>query len=315
MWFLSALKERSRTLADVDTLMPAAVAWDRWSTRMHLLVTDPEALPAARAVVDAELDVIDLAASRFRPDSEVCALADAAGARVPVSPVLADLIAAALDAARITDGDVDPTVGSALVALGYDGDISIAGSSPRIASVAVPVNWTQIEFDGHTVRMPAGTLLDLGATAKAAAADRCARRVHEEVGTGVLVNLGGDIATAGPTPDGGWQVLVADTDDDAPCQVVLFSDAGLATSSTRRRRWFQAGEAHHHIVDPRTGTSVDPVWRSVSVGADSCLAANTLSTAAVIRGKRAPEWLAALDVPARFVGRDGSVHTVGGWPE
>lgn len=282
---------------------------------MHLLVTDPEALPAARAVVDAELDAIELAASRFRPDSEVCALAEAGGARVPVSPVLADLIDAALGAARDTDGDVDPTVGSALVALGYDGDISTAGSSPRIASVTVPVNWTHVEFDGQSVRMPAGTLLDLGATAKAAAADRCARRVHDETGTGVLVNLGGDIATAGPTPDGGWQVLVQDTDEDEPCQVALFSDAGLATSSTRRRRWFRAGEAHHHIIDPRTGTSADPIWHSVSVGAGSCLAANTLSTAAIIRGAQAPEWLAASGIPARFIGRDGSVLTVGGWPE
>ena len=295
--------------------MPAAVVWERWSTRMHLLVTDPEALPAARAAVDSELDAIELAASRFRPDSEVCALAKAAGARVSVSPMLADLIAAALDAARATDGDVDPTVGSALVALGYDGDISTAGSSPRIASVSVPVNWTAIEFDGESVRMPTGTLLDLGATAKAAAADRCARRVRDETRTGVLVNLGGDIATAGPTPEGGWQVLVQDTDEDEPCQVVLFSAAGLATSSTRRRRWFRAGEAYHHIVDPRTGTSVDPVWRSVSVGAHSCLAANTWSTAAIIRGAKAPQWLASLDVPARFVGQDGSVHTVGGWPE
>lgn len=288
---------------------------------MHLLVTDPEALAAARSVVDAELDAIELAASRFRPDSEVCALADADGKRVPVSPVLADLIAAALAAARATDGDVDPTVGCALVALGYDRDISQtdisrAGTAmPRIAAITVPVDWTAIEFDGQSVRMPAGTLLDLGATAKAAAADRCARRVHDEIGTGVLVNLGGDIATAGPTPDGGWQVLVQDTDDDPACQIALYSDAGLATSSTRRRRWFRAGEAHHHIVDPRTGKSVDPVWRSVSVGAHSCLEANTLSTAAIIRGHRAPEWLASLDIPGRFIAQDGSVRTVGGWPE
>ena len=283
---------------------------------MHLLATDPSALPAARVEVDAELDAIELAASRFRPDSEVCRLAEADGARVPVSPVLADLIAAALEAARTTGGDVDPTVGCALVALGYDGDIATAGAStPRIASMTVPVNWTHIEFDGESVRMPAGTLLDLGATAKAAAADRCARRVYDATGSGVLVNLGGDIATAGPAPQGGWQVLVRDTDDDPPCQIALYSDAGLATSSTRRRRWFRAGEAHHHIVDPRTGASVDPVWRSVSVGAGTCLAANTLSTAAIIRGHRAPDWLASLDVPARFIAHDGSVRTVGGWPQ
>lgn len=294
------------------------VQWQRWSTDMHLLVTDAAALPAARAIVDDELDAIELAASRFRPDSEVCALAAADGARTPVSPVLADLIAAALGAARETDGDVDPTVGCALVDLGYDADISVAGGSvaqgPALASVAVPVRWTDVEFDGASVRMPAGTLLDLGATAKAAAADRCAHRVNAATGSGVLVNLGGDIATAGATPEGGWQILVQDSDDDPASRVSLGSNTGLATSSTRRRRWWRAGEAHHHIIDPRTGNSVDPVWRSVSVAAESCLAANTLSTAAIVRGHRAPEWLAALNVPARFVSQAGVERTVAGWP-
>ena len=72
--------------------------------------------------------------------------------------------------------------------------------------------------------------------AKAVAADRCAHRVHAETGSGVLVNLGGDLTTAGPTPDGGWQVLVQDSDDDPPCSITLGSGTGLATSSTRRRQ-------------------------------------------------------------------------------
>ena len=293
---------------------PVGVEWDRWSTEMHLLVTEPGALPQARAEVDAELDAVEAAASRFRPDSEISALAVAGGARTPVSPVLADLIEAALNAARVTDGDVDPTVGSAMVALGYDGDIADAGQGPRLASVRVPVTWTDVDFDGQSVRLPAGTLLDLGATAKAAAADRCAQRVHSATGSGVLVNLGGDIATAGPAPEGGWQILVQDSADDPASQVAIGSDAGLATSSTRRRRWQRAGEVLHHIIDPRTGTSAEPVWRSVSVAANTCLAANTLSTAAIIRGYRAPAWLGALGIPARFVDREGRERKVAGWP-
>jgi len=293
----------------------AQCAWNRWTTDMHLLVTDPAALPRARAVVDAELDAIELAASRFRPDSEISALAAADGVRTPVSPVLADLIEAALSAARMTDGDVDPTVGSAMIALGYDRDIDdISATAPLLASVTIPVDWTHIEFDGSSVRIPAGTLLDLGATAKAVAADRCARLVYQQTGSGVLVNLGGDLATAGPAPDGGWHILVQDTDDDPASQVTIGTDAGLATSSTRRRRWWRGGEALHHIIDPRTGTSVDPVWRSVSVAAGSCLDANTISTAAIIRGYRAPEWIAALGVPARLVDRSGTERFLGGWP-
>ena len=282
---------------------------------MHLLVTDPAQVQRARAVLDGELDAIEMAASRFRPDSEVSVLACANGVRQPVSPVLADLIEAALGAARATDGDVDPTVGCAIVELGYDRSFAAQASPvPRITSMAVPITWTSVEFDGRSVRMPAGTLLDLGATAKAVAADRAARLVHRETGTGVLVNLGGDIATAGPAPEGGWRVLVQDSDDDPASHVTIGTDTGLATSSTRRRRWWRAGAAHHHIVDPRTGASAEPVWRSVSVAADSCLAANTVSTAAIVRGRRAPAWISALGVPARLVDADGQERTIGGWP-
>ncbi|HKP44632.1 FAD:protein FMN transferase [Mycobacterium sp.] len=286
--------------------------WKRWSTGMHLLVTEPEALAAAREVVDTELDAIELAASRFRSDSELSMLA--AGERTPVSPVLADLIDAALTAARFTDGDVDPTVGGALIALGYDRDIDQLETSARVTSVVIASNWSMVEFDGHTVRLPAGVLLDLGATAKAVAADRCVQRVYDETGSGVLINLGGDIATAGPSPDGGWQVRVQDTDDDPSSSVALGSGAGLATSSTCRRRWWHGGDLVHHILDPRTGRSVEPVWRSVSVAAQTCLAANAMSTAAIVRGKRATDWIAGLAVPARLVDRDGAVHTLGGWP-
>lgn len=279
---------------------------------MHLLVTDPSLLDRARVIVDAELDAVEMAASRFRDDSEVSMLARAGGTPQPVSPVLADLISAALGAGRMTDGDVDPTVGCAVVALGYDE--SFAGSAPRITSVAVPIDWTAVEFDGATVRMPAGTLLDLGATAKAVAADRCARRVYEETGAGVLVNLGGDLATAGPAPEGGWRILVQDSDDDPPSEVTIGTDTGLATSSTRRRRWSRGGQEHHHIVNPHTGASAEPVWRSVSVCADSCLAANTVSTAAIIRGRRAPVWIESLGVPARLVDAAGHELLLAGWP-
>ena len=123
---------------------------------MHLLVTRPADLHQAREVVDAELAAIELAASRFRPDSEVCALAAADGRRRPISPVLAELIAAASEAARLTDGDVDPTVGSAVIELGYDDEFAQDTAVPRITSVRVPVDWTALEFDGESIRMPAG---------------------------------------------------------------------------------------------------------------------------------------------------------------
>ncbi|NTY61543.1 FAD:protein FMN transferase [Mycolicibacterium sphagni] len=306
----------SRLVSHSALVNLAESEWTRWSTGMHLLVTDPAALSAARAIVDTVLDDVEDAASRFRPDSEICELAAAGGVRTAVSPVLADLIDAALAAARWTDGDVDPTVGSAMIALGYDRDIAdLDPSTSRLGSVTIPSDWSMVEFDGRSVLLPAGVLLDLGATAKALAADWCAQRVQVRTGSGVLVNLGGDIATAGAPPNGGWHVLVQDTDDDPPCQIALGAGTGLATSSTCRRRWWRGDDLVHHIVDPRTGRSADPVWRSVTVAAASCLAANTISTAAIIRGHRAPDWIATLGIAARLIDRTGAVRTVGKWPQ
>jgi thiamine biosynthesis lipoprotein len=283
---------------------------------MELVVTDPSALGVACAEVALELDAIDAAASRFRPDSEVRALAAADGQPTEVSPMLAELVAAALTAADRTGGDVDPTVGAAVVALGYDDDIGkLDPNLPVAATLVVPAVWTMVRLDGRILTVPAGVLLDLGATAKAIAADRCARRVVETTGSGVLVNLGGDIATAGPVPAGGWQVLVCDGDDEPQCQVSIGSEVGLATSSTIHRRWQRAGgQLNHHILDPRSGRSADPVWRTVTAAAGSCVDANTLTTAAVVRGYRALDWLRGLGVTARLVDRDRTVHTVGPWP-
>jgi thiamine biosynthesis lipoprotein len=300
------------TVAALDI---AQSRWQRWSTDMQIVVTDPESLPTAQREVDAELDAVDAAASRFRPDSEIALLAKSDGRPTEVSAVLANLLDAALTAAAQTDGDVDPTVGAALIALGYDNDMGAGGNhAPSAASIITQAEWSMVTLQGRVVTVPPGVVLDLGATAKAVAADQCAQRVHGVTGSGVLINLGGDIATAGPTPAGGWQVLVHDADSDPESSVTLPAGAALATSSTIRRRWRHGEDLVHHILDPRTGRSADPVWRTVSVAARTCYAANTVATAAVVRGRLALPWIRALGMTARLVDRDRGVHTVGGWP-
>jgi FAD:protein FMN transferase len=131
------------------------------------------------------------------------------------------------------------------------------------------------------------------------------------------VNLGGDIAVAGSAPAGGWPILVTD-DHRAPSladgQVVAIAAGGLATSSTTVRRWRTTGGMVHHVVDPRTGAPAAEVWRTVSVAAESCVAANTASTAAVVLGEEAPGWLLVRGLPARLVRPDGRVVTTGAWP-
>jgi len=324
-----------RTLADTaaaDTpatdMAPADAApaadsasWRALGTLVQLVVTEPAALPSARRLLTEDLADVDAACSRFRADSEIRALRGGRATRI--SPLLAEAIAVALRAARLTDGDVDPTVGAAMSAVGYDRDFEeVATIGPGVALTvrAVP-GWREVHLDSRTLTMPAGVQLDLGATAKAWAADRSAARIAARAGCGVLVSLGGDIAVAGPAPDGGWRIRVQDVTGPAdqapagPYALIAIRDGGLATSSTAARRWRRGGDVLHHILDPRTGLPADPVWRTVSVAAGSCADANAASTAAVIRGRRALGWLAQLGLPARLVDATGVVFTVAGWPE
>jgi thiamine biosynthesis lipoprotein len=301
----------------------ATADWEAWSCRVRLAVTDPAALDEARAVLTGHLADVDLAASRFRPDSELVALDGAAGRWTDVSPLLAELLATALRAARLTDGDVDPTVGAALAGLGYDRDVRLLRPVDGVV-VALPApGWRSVELDRAAcrVRLPDGVRLDLGATAKAWTADTAAADITARTGAGCLVCLGGDLAVAGRAPDGGWRIRVEDVtgDPDAPpsgpCAAVTITDGGLATSSTRARRWRRGGTELHHLLDPRTGLPAVPAWRTVSVAAGSCVDANTVSTAAIVRGHAVWPWLRRIGVPVRLVSVGGQVLTTGGWPE
>ena len=325
--------------------------WPLWGTTARLVVTDSAALEAARALVHTELRRIDDACNRFREDSELSRLTP--GELSEVSEDLAGLLAAALLAAQRTDGDVDPTLGDAISALGYDRDLAHfqAAGTPAVrvrVSTRERPDWRQVQLIGRQVLIPRGVRLDLGATAKAVAADRCAALVARRLGVGVLIALGGDVATAGPppvpsagdpsghrghcAPEGpgaagvpgghgeqqrqgvGWTVLVQDGPGEPAETITLPPGGALATSSTRSRRWRCGTRSVHHVLDPRTLLPVDPVWRTVSVAAGSCVEANTASTAALVRGHAAMGWLRAAGTSARFVAADGLVLLSGDWP-
>ncbi|MGA7703990.1 MAG: FAD:protein FMN transferase [Solirubrobacteraceae bacterium] len=304
----------------------ARASWRALGTSAVLVVSEPRALAEALSIVERELDRIDWACSRFREDSELTRLNAHAGRTVRVAPLLLEATEVALRAAELTDGDVDPTVGRALELAGYvrdwgllDHSRSSSTSPPTTVRASFRSGWQTVEINSAraTLRIPAGVKLDLGATAKAWAADRASQAVYEAVGCGVLVSLGGDIATAGPAPAAGWGIHVTDdhrAGPDAPGQTISIEDGGLATSSTTVRRWRHQGESMHHIMDPTTGAPVQSVWRTVSVAAGDCADANIAATAAIIRGREAPAWLQGLGLPARLVSCEGRVHTVGDWP-
>ncbi|MEY9844313.1 FAD:protein FMN transferase [Streptacidiphilus sp. MAP5-3] len=298
---------------------PGQAVFPVFGTSGHLLVSDPGLLPEALVRLQSELAAIDVACSRFRPDAELARANAMAGSTVVVGPLLAEALDVAWRAAEETGGIVDPTVGAAVRGLGYDRTFASLRPEQVGAATTTPApGLAGIEWEParRRLRLPAGVALDLGATAKAWAADRCAALLAQSTGCGVLVNLGGDLAATGPAPEGGWRVGVAD-DHRAPqpdSPVVAVERGGLATSGTAVRAWTRDGRRVHHIVDPRTGRNPQPCWRTVTVAARSCVAANTAATAALILGPEAPDRLREAMLPARLAHENGDVVRVCGWP-
>jgi len=292
-------------------------------TSAVVAVADPAALALARRLLAQELDRIDRACSRFRDDSELARANARAGEPVQISSFFAACVRVALDAAIGTGGLVTPALGEHLLAAGYDRTFALVRARDRWTFREVPPApdaWRRIELDERRriLRVPPGTRLDLGATAKAFAADRAAAAIATATDSGVLVALGGDVAVAGPAPGGGWPVLVADDHEaelDGAGPVVAVAAGGLATSSTVVRSWPADGGTAHHVLDPRTGRPARTPWRTVSVAARSCVEANVAATAALVAGADAPQLLARKGVHARLVRRDGEVERVGLWPE
>ena len=289
---------------------------------LRVIVTRPESLLAAKAAVDEVIAAIDAAASRFRADSELSLVNAKPDLVIKVSPLLARAIAAAMRGAELTDGAVDPTVGSAVRLSGYDSDFdSVAPRAGELRLVAERIpGWRAVRFSeaARTIVVPRGVELDLGATGKAFAADLAAEAAASAVsGGGVLVSLGGDVAVAGEAPTGGWRIQASE-DSSAPIsdqeETFAVTGGGVATSGTTVRRWIRGAAVLHHIIDPATSRPANSCWRTVTVVAGTCVDANIASTASIVMGRRAVPWLEAHHLPARLVENDGTVHRVAGWP-
>ena len=300
--------------------MAQTASWRALGTSVHLLVEGGDLEPG-RVAVCRLLDEVDRTYSRFRADSELSIVNARAGRTGPVSALLAQAVAAALLSAAQTDGLVDPTVGRAMRAVGYDDDLDrvAAKSGPPIVRFESVAGWRVVRLDcaARTLELPAGVELDLGSTGKALAADLAAEAARRASGGGVLVSLGGDIGLAGDPPPGGWRVRIAEDASepaDAPGEVIALCSGAIATSSTTVRRWQRGGLPFHHLLDPCTGRPADGPWRTASVIAASCVEANAAATAAIIRGASAPAWLAGLGLAARLVSSEGAICHLGRWP-
>jgi thiamine biosynthesis lipoprotein len=249
---------------------------------------------ASANAITALFEARDEAFSRFRPGSELARVNAAATPLVSVSPIFAAAVSAALVAARATDGLVDPTLGAALEAVGYDADFDQLRTDPRPPAPVQRGDWRDIRIGPGLLVRPPGTVLDLNGVVKAMAVDAAVDLLD---GPG-FVSAGGDIATRGRA------VTVALPGGDT----VTLGSGAIATSGTATRRWIRGGQVQHHLIDPRTCRPSASRWRYVTAVGRDCLSADTAAKAGFLLDQKGPDWLDKRGVAARFVADNKTVE-------
>jgi thiamine biosynthesis lipoprotein len=295
----------------IDT-EPCTSNWQAFGTRFRILVT-----PVSRAGVTAErarqlVAGLELICNPARRDSDLARVNVAAGHWIRTSESFLEALRAALAAARLTEGLVNPLAcvmpgrhrHSSLPSREQQAVSSIAGSCTSAAWSDVELRW-----DGK-VRIPPGYVLDLAATSPAFAADRLARSLSAELEVGLVADA-----------DGG-AVRVEASPDAAVTATATIAAATAVTAARRRaasREWSEVRrgglvQQRQPVWPAREEQPSETVWRTVSVAAGSGVLAQAAAQAAVLLGPAAVGWLARRDLTARLVDRAGKVIRVGRWP-
>jgi thiamine biosynthesis lipoprotein len=235
------------------------------------------------------LDHLEQRWSRFLPGSDVTRLNNAAGSPVEVDADTLTLLDAMVDAWQLTGRRYDPTVLPALIAAAYGASIVdehrvtiLPAGDLRVGGLAA----VDIDHTRRTITLPAGVVVDAGGIGKGLAADLTVARLLGMGARGALVSIGGDMAMAGVPPHAdGWLVTVehADAADGDLCTISV-SAGGVATSSTRSRRWSRDGHAYHHVIDPISAAPSATDLAAVTVIARSGWLAEAHATAALMSG-------------------------------
>jgi len=249
--------------------------------------------------------------SRFRKDSELTALNNSSGSWFEASSNLFELVQESLELYSLTDGLFDPSILPALIAAGYDRSFDEIHPTSVIpthsASRMKRSDLENIRTDrvNQAIRLPAGLMLDLGGVAKGWIAAQAVRRL-EQYCSACAVSAGGDLALSGlPIGEPDWKIALEDPRDPQQVLAVLKSGPGaLATSSVTKRRWMQAGQEHHHIIDPRNWLPADPAWLSVTVWAQKATLAEAFAKSLLIAGPQEAPSLAARIPGLRFIAVD-----------
>jgi thiamine biosynthesis lipoprotein len=278
---------------------------------LHLDAASADFAETLRAEVVAEVARLEAKYTRYRDDSLTSAINRSAGdpAGVEVDAETAGLLDYAATAHAASGGRFDLTSGSLRRA--WDFRSGRLPAQAEIDALLPQVGWRQLRWQRpRLVLTRPGMQLDFGGVVKEYAADRVAALCRARGARSALVDLGGDLAIAGPHPDGSpWRVGVRDPfGGEAPLTTLAVYAGGVATSGDTERCMVVDGRRYGHLLDPRSGWPVQGGPASVTALASHCLVAGTASTVAMLRGAEGPDWLAAEGIPHVCVGHDRALR-------
>jgi thiamine biosynthesis lipoprotein len=253
--------------------------------------------------------------SRFLPDSELNRLQAWRGGWLECSD---DLVAALQWCRQMhaeTRGLFDPTIRTSLEQLGYDRTFAeIVEHSSRtsdIAATAPALGLGGLEVSNNWARLAPGLSIDLGGIGKGLAADLVADELIAAGANSAYVCLGGDIrATGEPVDEHGWKVPLLHPTTGEPIDHHALYSGALVMSTVAIRRWRRGEAEHHHIIDPRSGSSANTDLVAVAVADRSAARGEALAKAAIIAGRaEGAALLRSADVKAWMISAD-TVHIV-----
>jgi thiamine biosynthesis lipoprotein len=233
------------------------------------------------------MEDLEVMLSRFILDSEISEINQRAGQWVKVSPTTLDVIELGLEVGDLTGGAFDITIGAVLNLWGFGrGQYYVPTEAELQASLAT-VDYTKVEVDRlqSRVRIPQGTVLDLGGIAKGYIVDRGIQILRDANVKRAFINAGGDISAIGRRPDNqAWRIGVQNPENPADIRYVLpLDDQSVVTSGDYQRFFTHENERYHHIIDPRTGYPARGVT-SVTIVGDNSAISDALSTAVFVLG-------------------------------
>src|SRR5512138_2582228 len=286
------LRARSPRLP-VAAAVPAAGRWYArdeaiMGTAIHVELWSDDAVLAQHAIdaVMAEMHRIDHLMSPFKADSELSVInRDARIRPVPIGAELFGLIERSLQFSRLSDGAFDITY--AAVGHLYDYRQGIAPDAKALERAKAAVGWQHLVLDGaeRSVAFARdGMRIDLGGFAKGHAVDNCIAILRRMGIAHAVVAAGGDSHVLGDRSGRPWSIAIRDPRDAKRVVAVLpLQDTSISTSGDYERFFERDGVRHHHLIDPKTGTSPGAV-HSVTILAADGLTSEALSKCVFVMG-------------------------------